>query len=87
MHHLLNLLDKILSKKATWLDTFLLSLFTVLITYHPYFLHTRINFYEWGIYFPVVNDVLSGKVPQASRWWGMPRKRGLRRTTPTFERI
>lgn len=50
-------------RKATNFDLFFLSLFTVLITFQPYFLYGEINLFEFGIYLPNINAILDGLVP------------------------
>lgn len=44
------------------LDFAILSLFTIIITFQPYFKHGEINFYETGIYLPVINALFHGQV-------------------------
>ena len=53
---------KILTK-PTWTDFFILSAFVVLITFHPYYAHKEINFFETGLYLPGIQSVLNGEVP------------------------
>jgi len=50
-------------RKATNFDLFFLSLFTILITFQPYFLYGEINLFEFGIYLPNINAVLDGFIP------------------------
>lgn len=50
-------------EKPKVLDAFLLTLFTILITFNPYFMHGRINFFEIGLYLPGIEAVLEGKMP------------------------
>lgn len=44
-------------------DTAVLSLFTFLITFQPYFLHGRINIFEVGLYLPGINAILHHAIP------------------------
>ncbi|HBR14774.1 MAG TPA: hypothetical protein DD723_04420 [Candidatus Omnitrophica bacterium] len=44
-------------------DFLFLSLFVILITLHPYFLHGEINQFELGIYLPGISAVLDGQIP------------------------
>jgi len=50
-------------KRLGFLDVLLLSLFIVVITYYPYYLHGKINIFEIGLYLPGINAVLHGLVP------------------------
>ncbi len=52
-----------LRKQSTYWDVLILSLFTVLITWHPYFLHGKINMFEIGLYLPGIQSVLNGEIP------------------------
>ncbi len=45
------------------LDAILLSVFVVLVTFQPYFLHGEINIFEVGLYLPGINAILQGLVP------------------------
>ena len=49
--------------KATYWDVLILSLFTVLITLQPYFMHGKINIFEVGLYLPGIQSVLNGGIP------------------------
>jgi len=44
-------------------DVFLLSIFTVLMTLRPYFIHGKINIFEVGLYLPGIQAILNGEVP------------------------
>lgn len=44
-------------------DIIILSVFIVLITLHPYYIHGNINLFETGLYLPGINAVLNGLVP------------------------
>ncbi|OGX38763.1 MAG: hypothetical protein A3C36_00815 [Omnitrophica WOR_2 bacterium RIFCSPHIGHO2_02_FULL_52_10] len=44
-------------------DVFVLALFTILITWHPYFADGKINIFEVGLYLPGIQSVLSGEIP------------------------
>lgn len=48
---------------ATCRDIAILSVFAVLITFHPFYLHGELNFFELGIYLPGINALLDGAVP------------------------
>jgi len=50
-------------RKSTNFDILLLSIFTILITLHPYFLYGQMNLFEFGIYLPNINAVLDGLIP------------------------
>lgn len=52
-----------LRKQPTYWDVLILSLFTVLITWHPYFMHGKINIFEIGLYLPGIQSVLNGEIP------------------------
>ena len=44
-------------------DFSILAIFTILITFHPYYLHGEIDIYELGIYLPGVRAILDGQIP------------------------
>ena len=44
-------------------DVLILSLFTVIVTFHPFYLYGRINLFENGIYLPCIDAVLHGQIP------------------------
>ena len=46
-----------------YLDVFILSVFTILITLHPFFAHGRINIFETGLYLPGIQSILDGEIP------------------------
>ena len=50
-------------QKPKYWDVFILSAFTILITFHPYYLHGRINIFEVGLYLPGIQSVLNGGIP------------------------
>lgn len=52
-----------LRKELTYWDVLILSLFTVLITYQPYFLHHEIIMMETGIHLPGIYALFHGGVP------------------------
>lgn len=52
-----------LRKQPTYWDVLILSFFTVLITWHPYFMHGKINIFEIGLYLPGIQSVLNGEIP------------------------
>lgn len=55
------LLDK-LHKPPTYVDTIILSLFTILITLQPFYPEGKINLFELGLYLPGIDAVLRGDV-------------------------
>jgi hypothetical protein len=50
-------------RRPNWLDVIALSLFTVLITFHPHYLRGEINFFELGLYLPGIDALFRGEVP------------------------
>jgi len=50
-------------KRPTYLDTVILSVFTVLITLHPHFMHGKINIFEVGLYLPGIQSILNSEIP------------------------
>ena len=52
-----------LTDKPTYIDTLILSVFTILITLHPFYMHGKINLFEVGLYLPGIQAVLNGEVP------------------------
>lgn len=52
-----------LFQKPGYVDALVLSVFTVLITLHPYYAHGRINMFEVGLYLPGIQAILDGAVP------------------------
>lgn len=50
-------------QKPKNIDVLILSLFVILITVQPFFLHGRINIFEVGLYLPGINAILNGLVP------------------------
>lgn len=52
-----------LRKEPTYWDVLILSLFTIFITWHPYFMQGKINIFEIGLYLPGIQSVLDGEVP------------------------
>ncbi len=49
-------------KPKSW-DVLALSLFAILITFHPYYQNGRINMFEVGLYLPGIQAILDGAVP------------------------
>jgi len=45
------------------IDLFFLSLFVVIITLQPFYLHGELNLFELGLYLPAIDAVLHGQVP------------------------
>ncbi|OGX31384.1 MAG: hypothetical protein A2787_09740 [Omnitrophica WOR_2 bacterium RIFCSPHIGHO2_01_FULL_48_9] len=54
---------KFFSENPGWGDFLLLALFTVLMTFHPFYLFGEINFYELGLYLPGIDGILHGLIP------------------------
>src|SRR3989338_3560400 len=52
-----------MKKKNFVLDLFVHFLFVVLITFHPFYLHGELNFFELGIYLSGIQALLDGAVP------------------------
>jgi len=50
-------------EKPKTFDAVILSLFTFLITFQPFFLHGRINIFEVGLYLPGINAILHNGIP------------------------
>jgi len=50
-------------KRPTYLDVVILSVFTVLITLQPHFMHGKINIFEMGLYLPGIQSILNGDIP------------------------
>ncbi len=45
------------------LDSFVLSVFVILMTLHPYFLKATLNLFELGLYLPGIQALLNGQIP------------------------
>ncbi len=56
-------MEKLKHHQATGWDVLVLSFFAVMITFHPFYLHGELNFFELGIYLPGINALLDGAVP------------------------
>lgn len=50
-------------RSPLFVDVAILSLFTLLITLHPFYLYGELNCYELGIYLPGINAILDGQIP------------------------
>jgi len=50
-------------KRPIFCDVIILALFSALITFHPYYLHGKVNLFELGIYLPGINSILDGGMP------------------------
>jgi len=50
-------------QKPKNIDVLILSLFIIIITFNPFFMHGRINIFEVGLYLPGIDVVLNGLVP------------------------
>jgi len=50
-------------KRPAYFDIVILSIFTILITLHPYFMHGKINIFEVGLYLPGIQSILNGEIP------------------------
>ncbi|MBF0522061.1 MAG: glycosyltransferase family 39 protein [Candidatus Omnitrophica bacterium] len=57
-----NLKKWALSAPGKW-DAGILSVFILLITWHPFYLWGRINLFEMGLYLPGVDAILHGQIP------------------------
>ncbi len=55
-------LEKLLDKPRH-IDVIILSLFVVLATFQPFFLHGQINIFENGLYLPGIAAILNGEIP------------------------
>ncbi len=51
------------NNRVSFFDGIFLSFFTILITFHPYFLYGEIKFDELGLYLPAIDAVLHGAIP------------------------
>ncbi len=49
--------------KYSRIDALVLSAFVILITWHPYYCHQKINLFELGLYLPGIDGILKGQVP------------------------
>ncbi len=54
---------KIFLNKPNKIDFFILFLFTIFMTFTPYYLFGRINIFELGIYLPGIQAILDGQIP------------------------
>jgi len=45
------------------IDALILSLLTILVTWHPFYMHGTLNFFELGLYAPGIQSLLNGEVP------------------------
>ena len=50
-------------KNPTLKDWIILAVFTILITWQPYYLHGQLNFFELGLYLPGIDAIVHGKIP------------------------
>jgi len=50
-------------RSAGYFDGAILTICTILITLHPYYLHGKLNLFELGIYLPGINSILDGQIP------------------------
>lgn len=50
-------------KRPTYFDIAILSVFTILITLQPFFMHGKINIFEVGLYLPGIQSILNGEIP------------------------
>ncbi|HOW35784.1 MAG TPA: hypothetical protein PL155_05160 [Candidatus Omnitrophota bacterium] len=57
-----NFFSSLSNKPSLW-DAFVLSFFVILVTWHPFYLHGRINIFENGLYLPGIDAILRGQVP------------------------
>ena len=52
-----------INQPPKFIDVAILSLFAVLITFNPNFMHRDINFFEVGLYLPGIQSILNGEIP------------------------
>ena len=52
-----------MSKKPTWMDVLILSLFAIFMTFRPDYLHDELNLFELSLYLPGINAIFHGQVP------------------------
>jgi hypothetical protein len=50
-------------KTGSWIDVLILSGVACLLMFQPYYLHGKMNLFEWGIYLPGINALLNGQMP------------------------
>jgi len=50
-------------EKPKTIDAIILSLFAIFITWHPYYIHGKINMHETGLYLPCIDAILRGLAP------------------------
>lgn len=55
--------NRIVATSPRYGDAIFLSLFAILITLQPYYLHGKINLFELGLYLPGINSILDGGIP------------------------
>ncbi len=55
-------LNKLMAKPS-FMDAMVLCIFTIFITWHPYFLHGQINLFELGLYLPGIDAIRHGQIP------------------------
>jgi len=55
--------QKNLQKAPTQVDFFILSIFTLVINFNPYYLNRELDIFELGLYLPGINAILHGAVP------------------------
>jgi len=56
-------IKKIWMTSPRYSDVFILAVFTVLITWNPYFAHGKINIFEVGLYLPGIQAILNSEIP------------------------
>lgn len=57
------LLNNTLKWAPTFPDALILSIFTILVTFQPYYLHRVVDYFELAIYLPGINALLNGAIP------------------------
>lgn len=67
MTKLKSFLDRVaqywIARPPSFLDAICLSIFTALVTIHPYYTQGEINLFELGIYLPGIQAILDGQIP------------------------
>lgn len=63
MRPLIRFFQTILKSAPSQIDLLALSVFTVLITFNPFYLNHQIDIFEFGLYLPGINAIMHGAVP------------------------
>jgi hypothetical protein len=51
------------TEKPSRIDAFILSAVVIFITWHPLYLHGKMNLFELGLYLPGIDGILHGQIP------------------------